>query len=83
MSNDLYMKAAVAKTISGFIKALNILAKYEKDGLNERFFCEAEHDVLYSRVSIEALKPDSEDGKELSRLGWHPDKDIDVWAYFT
>lgn len=71
------------KTIEGFIEALQIIARYNKDGLKKKFLLNAEHDILYTDTDIETPTEDSEDGKRLDALGWHYDKSVDSWAYFT
>jgi hypothetical protein len=79
----LYLKAKEAQTIKGFIEALNIFAKYTDKGIDESFFCGAEHDELYMYVELEKLSTKSEDGKRLLQLGFHADKESGNWAYYT
>ena len=45
----------------------------------------AEHDIIYSAGVDEILEAGltKEDAKELCRLGWQIDDDIDVLAYFV
>jgi len=84
MSDDLYLKDPKAKTLEGFIEAIQIFAKHKKLGLAEPYVFSAEHDVIYTNIDEEELPEDSEDGKRLSMLGWHVSSDIEgSWAYFT
>jgi len=71
------------RTLAGFIEALKILSEYLPKGLEENYFFEAEHDIIYSHVSTEECTAESEDGMILITLGWHVNSEIDVWAYFT
>jgi hypothetical protein len=81
MSDETYMTDPRAKTIEGFIVALQIFAKYTKDKLQESYFCGAEHDVLYMYVDTDAVS--EEDAALLDKLGWHKDESAETWAYFT
>jgi hypothetical protein len=74
-----YMKDPKSKTIEGFVIGLHILSKYMEDGLNQRFFCGAEHDVLY--IYADAPAEESPEGLRLSELGFH--RDEESWAFFT
>lgn len=76
-----YMEDPRAKTVGGFIAALEILAKYLEEGTDTKYFINAEHDCLYSDVSDKDCPEDSEDGCLLTALGWHIDEEC--WAYFT
>jgi hypothetical protein len=80
VSDKTYGRAPEAKTIRGFIEALQILATAIPDGLDAKYTMDSEHDVLWSDGNI-AL--DSEAGKRLMLLGWHFDEEVDRWAYFT
>jgi len=85
--DDYYLKDPRAKTIEGFRVALDILAKYAKDGEKTSYFCHAEHDILYTGPSLKDVPEDSEEGKTLTGLGFHvneddTDMDNDCWAYF-
>ncbi len=71
------------KTIRGFIEALRIIAKYSPMGLDEVFFLQAEHDIIYSDISDEIMPEASVDGRRLQELGWHVNIEMDVWAYRT
>lgn len=64
-----------------FIKALAILGKYLKDGMDTKYFLGAEHDVIYFYVGIEELPEDSDDGKALVELGFHVEHGS--WARFV
>ena len=83
MTDDLYMSAPESKSIKGVIEALTIFAKYTEKGINERYFCGAEHDELYIYVDIEKLTPESPDGQRLQALGFHPSSEVETWSYFT
>ena len=78
-----YMKSADAKSVVGFIKGLNLLAKHMEDGVDTKFFLGAEHDVIYVYTEEGEPKKDSLDGIGLSELGFHYDEDVEGWAYFT
>lgn len=79
--DNLYMSDPKAKTVSGFIEALTILAKYMREGMDAAHFTAAEHDILYV-MTQEELEKNSSDGHRLIALGWHLDDD-GSWAYFT
>lgn len=81
MSDDVYMKDSRAKSVEGMIAGLTILSGYLKDASATKYFCGAEHDVLYVYVSPEDCPEDSAHGIELQRLGFHADDD--AWGYFT
>lgn len=82
MSEDNYMKDPRAKTVEAFIAGLNILAKYMKCGLQESYFCTAEHDEIFIFVGLDDCPPVSDDGIELQKLGFHASS-ADNWGYFT
>lgn len=71
------------KSVSEFIQALCIFAKYLKNGMDTGWFLEAAHDIIYMNVSAEQLPEDSEDGIKLGEMGWHISSDTDGWAYFV
>ena len=81
MTEDLYMKDPDSKTLKGFIEALNIFAKYMGKGINEPYFCGAEHDEIFIYVGTDTLPEESPDGARLRELGFHVSEDS--WAYFT
>jgi hypothetical protein len=81
VNQDEYMKDPQAKSVAGFIVALNILAKYMPDGLDESHFSNAEHDIFAVNVGVDVVT--QEDADKLNRLGWHPSSEWDSWAYFT
>lgn len=76
-----YLKDPRAKTIEGFIVALQIFAKYAEKGLQQSYVFDAHHDVLGVYFDTERIPEDSEDGLLLRQLGWHVEDDY--WAYFT
>ena len=83
-SDDLYLKDPKAKTLGGFIEAINIFARHKSLGLKESYFFNAKHDILYAGIDNDELPEDSEDGIKLVMLGWHVDSDIEgSWSYFT
>jgi hypothetical protein len=71
------------RSITNFIEALKIFAKFEKNGFDTSFFFEAEHDQIFSHISPEQVPTDSEFGKLLTSYGWHIDSNANVWSYFT
>lgn len=71
------------KTIEGLIEAFQIIAKYNSDGLKEKFVLMAEHDIVWVDSDLGPPAEDSEDGKRLIELGWHYDESAEAWAYFT
>jgi len=73
----------IANTPDGWIETFEIMAQYMPNGMQTKFFLEAEHDIIYSHIDDVAVPVDSVHGKRLSELGWHFDGDVDVWAYFT
>lgn len=79
-SDTLYMTDPRAKTIEGFIAALEIFMKY-MDKSESNFFT-ASHDVITGPSIDETCSEDSEDGKMLIKLGWHLEED-EWWSYFT
>ena len=81
--SDNYLSDPRAKSIEGFIAALQIIAKHKPKGLSEKYFCGAEHEVLYIYDCGESIPPGSDDGNALESLGFHFDGDAETWAYFT
>lgn len=73
----------IANSPEGWVEAFEIFAKYWSRGMKEKFFLEAEHDVIYSHIEADQLPQDSEDGHSLIELGWHLDSETGTWAYFT
>ena len=80
---DSYMMDDNAKSVTGMIEGLRILARYMGKGEAQKYFCGAEHDIIYFYVSPEKCSEDSEDGIRLSQLGFHPEEDVDAWGYFS
>ena len=70
------------RSIAAFVRALQILAKYEDEGMDSAYFLEADHDIIYSHLH-DTCNVSKEDAKELIALGWHFDDSVDVWAYNT
>lgn len=80
--SDTYAQDNEAKSVLGFIEGLNILSKYMKNQRSTKYFCGAEHDVLYIYTEEERTpSEDSSEGIRLSELGFHMEGD--GWAYFT
>jgi hypothetical protein len=73
----------MVKSVSNYIKGLQILASHLPHGMDEAFFMEAEHDIIYSHVGSAQIEADSDEAKLLEEYGFHLDEDVDVWAYFT
>lgn len=65
-------------------KAFDIFKKYPRGPYpgDNYFISAAEHDVIFSSWSAEDISPESEDGKALTKLGWHIQDDIS-WAHFV
>lgn len=82
MTEDDYMKDSRAKTVEGFIAGLTILSKYMKEGMQESYFCTAEHGEFFVFVGLEECPEESEDGISLRLLGFHA-SEADNWGYFT
>ncbi len=87
-SDKIYGTDPKSKSVAGFIEGLQILAKYMKQGLDTKFFCGGEHDVIYFYAEqdenyLSKLSKESEDGLRLSALGFHFDEDVENWSYFT
>ena len=78
-----YNSDPAAKTVAGFIEALQIFAKHMKGGMQESYFCSAEHDELFIHVGFDEIDPGSEDGHRLNALGFHASLDTETWSYFT
>jgi len=70
-------------SVEALIEGLQILSKYWKDGLQEKHFCDGEHEKIYFSVDLEKLAPDSKDGKRLFALGFYPDTESETWKMFT
>jgi hypothetical protein len=66
-------------SFAAFRTAFDILEKYTKK--NAGFVLGAEHEVIYSYVSVEDTS--EEDSAELERLGWYKDSENCIWACFT
>lgn len=71
----------LASTIKEFIEALEIIAKYSPNGLDEAYFLESEHDTISSHIDTNTVSWESLDGQRLEELGWHVN--MDTWMYFT
>ena len=69
--------------MNDFIEGLKIMAPFYENGLETKFFMEAEHDIIYFHVSVEDIPEDSETGKRLQELGFHFDDGVDAWAKCT
>ena len=82
-SDKRYMKSPDAKSVKGFIEGLKLLANYMEEGYAEKFFCGAEHDVIYIYTENGAPDEESEDGLRLSELGFHRDPEVESWGCFT
>jgi hypothetical protein len=71
-------------TVDGFVKGLEIFsARYFEKGLNQRHFCDAQHDIIYFYVYADDLPESSEDGKYLVELGFCIDEDTSQWCWYT
>lgn len=66
---------------AGFVAAIEIFAKHEEKGMNETFMFEAEHDIIYSHIEVD--KVTDEEAAQLVALGWHKDRSLQLWAFFT
>ena len=87
-SGRLYMSDPKAKSVTAFIEALTILARYMDNHIESKHFSAAGHDVFYVNTESDEdgqARPgeDSDDGRRLVALGWHLDSESDGWAYFT
>lgn len=71
-----------AATIKAFIEALQIMAKYAKNGPDTTYFLEGQHDQILVYLTVEQLPEYSDDGKKLQALGWFVD-DGCYWMRFT
>jgi hypothetical protein len=67
-------------SFSTIIAGLTILAKYEPKGLDS-WGVAAEHDTIYAG-GTPPRKMSDEDRKELYRLGWHWDDEVESWCRF-
>lgn len=72
-----------AHTIVGFILALDVIARHSKQGVHQKYFLDAGHEIIYSYVTAEEVPEGSADGDLLTGLGWHLDSDCDCWSCFT
>ncbi len=81
-SDKRYNKDPKAKSVEGFIEGLQILSKYMNNGIETKYFCGAEHDILYTYAENPPDR-ESEDGLRLSELGFHWNEDCEGYAYFT
>lgn len=79
--NDDYMKDPRAKSVEGFVAGLTILSAHMEWGMQQKFFCGGEHDIIHIYVGDDALAEDSDDGRALAKLGFHVEDG--AWAYFT
>jgi hypothetical protein len=74
----------MSKTVAGFIEGLGVFAsRYFANGPGERYFCDAQHDIIYFYVYADDLPESSEDGKYLVELGFCIDEDTDQWCWYT
>ena len=69
----------MSKGIADFISALHIFARYTA----ETYCFSAEHDIIYICVSANDLPEDSEDGHQLTSLGWFVSSESHTWAKFV
>jgi hypothetical protein len=67
-------------TLGGFIEALQILAEYFPNGINETYALNAGDDLIYMRVNRTQCPEDCPDGKKLIALGWHIDSYGGDWC---
>lgn len=81
MSTDIYLDDPDANTLVGFKKAVDIFIEHCDD--NIRFPFNAEHEIIYGPCGFDDIPEDSEDGKNLQRLGWSYDEQFNCWCYFT
>jgi hypothetical protein len=81
-SEKRYMKDPMSNTVDGFARGLYILSKYMKENSNTKYFCGAEHDIIYIYTE-NAPDPESPEGLRLSELGFHWNEDCEGYAYFT
>jgi hypothetical protein len=81
-SEKRYMKDPMAKTVDGFARGLFILSKYMKNDTSTKFFCGAEHDIIYIYTENPPGE-ESEEGLRLSELGFHWNEDCEGYAWFT
>lgn len=63
-----------------FIKGLGILSNFFDKGLDETYFMQAAHDQIFFFVDVEKLPEDSEEGRELIKLGFYVDEN-DGWSF--
>jgi hypothetical protein len=87
-SSKIYGTDPKSNSVAGLIEGLQILAKYMKKGLDTKFFCGGEHDIVYFYTDTPSdeeggLTSESPDGLRLSALGFYLDEDVDNWAYNT
>lgn len=69
------------KSVAAYIAGLQILAKYMKAGLNQKFFCSGVHDVICIHVDADKCPEESPDGVLLISYGFHVGDY--GWEYFT
>jgi len=81
-SEKRYMTDPMAKTVDGFARGLFILSKYMKDDTSTKYFCGAEHDIIYIYTE-NPPDAESEEGLRLSELGFHWNEDCEGYAWFT
>lgn len=63
------------KNIEKIYKGLQIIAKYDSDSFV------AEHDEIWSGHELERKKMSTEDKKQLKKLQWDWDADIEAWHF--
>lgn len=71
----------MTRTIQNFIEALEMIAKHSTKGLDQEYFIEPGHDIIWSDINTNTVTEESADGQKLQELGWHV-TEIGLWAYF-
>lgn len=72
----------MSSTILNFIKGFELLGPHYSEGFETTYFLEAEHECIYTHISVEQLPLESVEGKLLSEYGFDVDE-CDVWIYRT
>lgn len=69
-------------TIADWIAALNIFARNHEDGLEAKYVISSEHDEIFFHLNEDTVPEESEDGQELTTLGFSVN-DFGCWSRYV
>jgi len=71
------------RSVTNFIEALTILARYMEKGVDTQYFIESAHDQIW--ISTNDGNPGvlTKDGQRLDELGFFYDESVGSWSQYT